>query len=294
MPNLTRIVNLVGEIYKLSRLKEPRRPGKREFSDLYICQMVVAQNLKGYANNQSAFLRHLERHKFKAFSKIPSQQQFNRRSKKLKPVIEVLTETLLKKLGTNKTRIRIIDATGVPVVKFYRRWSTRAFKNRQFFGIGYCAAKDERYYGQKLTLVINQAGIPVSYHLMSARCHDVKGLIPAVRNLQGVWLVGDRGYIGAKLHEELKLNQRIRVIVAKRKNQKTRNTAWEKRKLKHRKLVEVINEQLKDQFLLETLKAKSQEGLSTRISNIIFSYLVAVYFNRKYHRNLLSIKDILN
>lgn len=292
MPNLTKIVNLVREIYKQSGFNEPRRPGKKVFSDLYICQLVVVQNLKGYTN-ESEFLRFLSNHPCKAFPKLPTQSCYNHRNKTLKPVIERLTATILKKLRVQKTKIRIIDATGVPVTKFYRRWSTKAFSDSKFFGVGYCHAKKEQYYGVKLTLIVNKAGIPVTYHLMSARRHDVKALKPAVRDLQGVWLVGDKGYAGKKIHQDLKFEQRIKVIVPKRKNQKTKNTKWEKRKLKHRKLIEVINEQLKDHFNLEKLRAKSQEGIRTRIGNIIFSYLMATYFNKKNHRNLLSIKGIL-
>lgn len=292
MPNLTKIVNLVREIYKVSGFKEPGRPGKKEFSDLYICQMVVVQNLKGYTN-ESEFLRYLKSHNFKAFSKIPTQSCYNHRSKRLQPVIERLTSVLLKRLRVAKTKIRIIDATGVPVVKYYRRYSTKSFRNKKFFGIGYCHAKKERYYGQKLTLIVNQQGIPVTYHLMPASRHDVKALKPAAEPLQGVWLIGDKGYVGKKIHQNLKLTQRIRVIVPKRRNQKTKSTRWEKRKLKHRRLIEVINEQLKDHFRLEKLRAKTVEGIRTRIRNIIFSYLVAVYFNKRYHRNLLSIKEIL-
>lgn len=294
MPNLTKIVNLVSEIYKQSGFKEPGQRGKKVYSDLYICQMVVVQNLKGYANNESAYLRYLASHKFKAFPKIPSQQQYNQRVKRLKSVIDQLSVTVLKKLGTDKTKIRVIDATGVPVVKYYRRYAAKAFKNQKLFGIGYCHAKKERYYGLKFTLVVNQQGIPITYHLMSARRHDVKALKPVVKNLQGVWLVGDKGYVGEEIHHDLKLKQRIKVIVPKRKNQKVRNTPWEKRKLKRRQLIEIINEQLKDQFLLERLKAKSPEGLTSRIRNIVFSYLIAVYFNNNNHRNLLSIKEILD
>ena len=293
MPNLTKIVNLVREIYKQSGFKEPRRPGKRKFLDLYVCQMVVVQNLKGYTN-ESEFLRYLKNHPSKAFPKLPTQSCYNHRSKSLGPVIEQLTATVLKKLGIDKTKIRIIDATGVPVTKFYRRWKTKAFSSHKFFGVGYCHAKRERYYGLKLTLIINREGIPITYHLMSARRHDVKALEPAVKDLKGIWLIGDKGYAGKKIHQELKLEQRIKVIIPKRKNQKIRNTKWEKRKLKHRRLIEVINEQLKDHFNLEKLRAKSAEGVKTRIRNIIFSYLIATYFNKNNHRNLLSIKGILS
>src|SRR3989344_1647552 len=293
MPNLTKIVNLVREIYKQSGFEEPKRPGKKVFSDLYICQLVVVQNLKGYTN-ESEFLRFLKNHPCRAFPKLPSQSCYNHRSKALEPVIERLTITVLKKLKTHKTKIRIIDDTGVPVTKFYRRWKTKAFNDNKFFGVGYCHAKKERYYGVKLTLIVSREGIPVTYHLMSARRYDVKALEPAVKDLQGIWLVGDKGYAGKKIHQELKTQQQVKVIIPKRKNQKIRNTKWEKRKLKHRILVEVINQQLKDHFNLEKLMAKSAEGIKARIRNIIFSYLMATYFNKKNHRNLLSIKEILS
>ena len=292
MPNLTKIVRLVEQVYKASGFQEPTRRGKQKFSDLYICQLVVVQNLKGYAN-ESAYLRYLRSHPSKTFSKIPSQQQYNQRSKRLGPTVECLTATVLQRLKVYRTKIRIIDATGIPVVKYYRRYSTKAFSDRRFFGIGYCAAKQERYYGEKLTLVTTREGIPVAYHLMPANRHDVKALKPAVQNLTDVWLIGDKGYVGKKIHDDLKLQQRIRVITPLRKNQHRTLTAWERKKLKYRKLIEVINEQLKDHFGLEHLRAKSAVGTQSRIRNIIFSYALAVYFNKINGRNLLSIKEIL-
>ncbi len=292
MPNLTKIVNLLGRIYKDSGFKEPRRPGKKVFSDLYICQLVVVQNLKGYTSERQ-FLRYLRSHASKAFPKVPSQSQYNQRSKALSQTIERLTECLLVKLKIDQTKIRVIDATAVPVVKFYRAKRTKAFSDRKLFGIGYCAAKREYYYGQKLTLVVNQRGIPVTYHLMAANHHDVKGLKPVTNDLQGVWLVADKGYIGKELGQSLKEQRRITLITPVRRNQKIKLTKWEKRKLRHRQLIETINQQLKDHFGLERLRAKSSEGLQTRVRNIIFSYLMAIYFNKIYRRNLLSIKEIL-
>lgn len=292
MPNLTKIVNLVREIYKSSGFKEPRRRGKKTFTDSYICQMVVVQNLKGFTN-ESAFIRYLETHKFKAFPKVPTQSCYNHRAKELRPIVETLVAELLKKLEIERTKIRTIDATAVPVTKYYRRKNTRAFRDKEIFGIGYCAAKKQYYYGQKLTLVVTKNGIPVNYHLMPANRHDIKGLPPAVRNMESVWLIADKGYVGKKLKQKLRETRRIRLITPLRKNQKLKLTEWEKRKLKHRQLIEVINAQLKDHFQLENLKAKSAEGIQSRIRNILFSFLIAIYFNKINHRNLLSIKEIL-
>lgn len=293
MPNLTRIVNLVAQIYKRSRCQERIRPGRKVYSDLYICQMAVVQHLQGYVN-ESSYLRHLKRSKYVHFPRIPSQQQYNQRNKDIAPLIARLSEQILRELKVHKTKIRIIDATGVPVSKLYRAKKTKAFSDKQHFGIGYCVAKKEYYFGQKLTIITNQESIPVAYHLMAANKHDVKAVDGAVKELARIWLIGDKGYVGKKHSEQLYREQRIRVITPKRKNQKQRNTNWEQRKLKHRQAIERMNQQLKDHFGLEKLRAKSREGITTRVRNIIFSYLMAIYFNKKYKRNPLSIKDILD
>lgn len=292
MPNLTRIVNLVARIYKRAGCTEPVQRGRKAYSDLYVCQLVVVQHLTGYTN-ESSFLRHLARSRFTHFPRVPSQQQYNQRSKALAPLIARLASQVLKELAVNKTKIRVIDATGVPVAKLYRAGKTKSFSDKKHFGIGYCVAKKEYYFGQKLTIITNQNSIPVAYHLMAANKHDVKAVEGATRNLARVWLIGDKGYVGKKRADQLYEQRRIRVITPKRKNQKQRNTKWEKRKLKHRQIIERLNQQLKDHFGLEKLRAKSQTGIATRVRNIMFGYLMAIYFNKMYKRNPLSIKEIL-
>lgn len=293
MPNLTKIVNLVEKIYKRSGFKEPARPGPRAtFSSLYICQLVVVQHLKGFTD-ESAFLRYLKSHKFKCFPKVPSQQQYNQRAKRLEPLTDFLTSYLVRKLKLHKQKIRIIDATAVPVVKYHRRFNTKAFKNKKFFGLGYCAAKRLNYYGVKLTLVVNREGIPITYHLMPANRHDSQALIKIGKELYNVWLIGDKGYVGKKRQDWLKGKRKILLITPYRKNQKHKNTRWEKRKLKNRKVVEWVNNQLKDFGELEHLRALSYAGTKSRIRNLIFSHLIACYFNKIHKRNVLSIKEIL-
>ena len=293
MPNLTKIVNLVGKIYKASGFKEPLQPGPaKTFSNLYICQLVVVQHLKGFTD-ESAYLRYLKSHKFKCFPKIPTQSCYNHRAKKLEAATDCLSGHLFRKLKLHKQKIRIIDATAVPVVKYHRRFNNKAFKNKQFFGLGYCAAKKFKYYGVKLTLIVNKEGIPLTYHIMPANRHDSQALIKIGNELYNVWLIGDKGYVGRKRKGWLKDKRKILLITPYRKNQKQKNTRWEKRKLRNRKVVEWVNNQLKDFGELEHLGALSYEGIHSRIRNLIFSHLVACYFNKIHHRNVLSIKEIL-
>lgn len=294
MPNLTKIVCLVALVYKRSGFKEPVKPGpKKTYPNLYICQLVVVQHLKGFTD-ESAYLRYLKSHKFKAFPKIPSQQQYNQRAKQLQQLTDLLTGYLVRKLKLHKQKIRVIDATGVPVVKYHRRFNTKAFKDRKYFGIGYCAAKKLKYYGVKLTLIVNKEGIPITYHLMPANRHDSVALKKIGKELRNVWLIGDKGYVGRKRKEKLKQQRKILLITPYRKNQKQKNTKWERRKLRNRKVIEWVNNQLKDFGQLEHLRALSYEGINSRIRNLVFSHLMACYFNKIHCRNVLSIKEILS
>lgn len=294
MPNLTRIVGLVAFLYKRSGYHQKIRPGPvPRYSDLYILQMVVVQHLQGYTS-ESSYLRQLRRNRYKHFPRIPSQQQYNQRVKMLRSLTDELTALALQQLHVDRTKIRIIDATAVPVTKLYRSGRTKAFQNKQHFGIGYCAAKKEWYYGLKLTIITNQQGIPVTYHLMSANQHDIRALKEATLNLNSIWLIGDKGYVGKMIAEELARSRRIRLITPYRKNQHEKRSHWERTKLRHRQIIERINLQLKDHLGLEKLRAKSAEGIETRIRNIMFSYLMAVAYNKKYKRNLLAIKGILS
>lgn len=294
MPNLTRIVGLVAFLYKRSRYHQRIRPGSvPQYPDLYILQMVVVQHLQGYTS-ESSYLRQLHRSRYKHFPKIPSQQQYNQRVKMLRSLTDELTAQALQQLKVDQTKIRIIDATAVPVTKLYRAYRSKAFKNKRSFGIGYCAAKKEWYYGLKLTIITNQQGIPITYHLMSANQHDIRAITTVTKDLSNVWLIGDKGYVGKSIAEELMISRRIRLITPYRKNQHEKRSRWERRKLRHRQIIERINLQLKDHLGLEKLRAKSDEGVETRIRNIMFSYLMAIAYNKKYKRNLLAIKGILS
>jgi hypothetical protein len=113
------------------------------------------------------------------------------------------------------------------------------------------------------------------------------------KNIKDVVLITDKGCISEFNKEWVKRCWRITLITGYRRNQKKQNTKREKQLLKKRKIIETVNSQLKDQMNLEKLRAKTYEGLSSRIDNIIFTYIFGVYFNKKHHRNPLNLKSIL-
>jgi len=254
----------------------------------------------GFTSERS-FLRFVPELKSKDFVKLPDQSQYNRRAKSLKPITGKLISKMQKYLNIEKSKIRVLDTTPVPVVKLSRAKKRKILTDKRQIAIGYCAAQRTHYCGLKLNLVVNHQGIPCRHYLKPANKSDIRCLEEILvenekeknRELSDIVLVADKGYISDFNKDWVKRCWQITLITGYRRNQKKQNTKKEKQLLKKRKIIETVNSQLKDQMNLEKLRAKTYEGISSRINNIIFTYIFGVYFNKKHHRNPLNLKSIL-
>lgn len=225
---------------RFSRRKSRQgRPSK--YPHWYILQLVVIQYLLGF-NSERAYLRFLQKLKLSAFRELPDQSLYNRRAKSLRPLIQRLNQKLLAELKVKKSKIRILDATPVPVVKYSRAKRRKVFLDKQRIGIGYCASQKTYFCGLKLNLLTNQDGIPCQYEFIPGNQHDLKGLrkFTERRELRDLVIIADKGYL-VKSEERLEFKKKhlIRLITPFRKNQKKINTKKEKRLLKKRKIIEL-------------------------------------------------------
>ena len=272
------------------------RPGRKpEYSDKLIVKLVIIQNLMGFTSERS-FLRFVPELKSKEFAELPDQSQYNRRAKALKPITEKLISKMQAYLNIDGSNIRILDTTPVPVVRLSRAKGRKILTDKSKISIGYCSAQRTYYCGLKLNLVVNHRGIPCQYYLKPANKSDLRCLEEILiekKNLANIVLVADKGYISDFNKEWVKRCFQITLVTGYRRNQKKENTKKEKQLLRKRKIIETVNSQLKDQMNLEKLRAKTYEGVSSRIDNIMFTYLFGIYFNKKHHRNPLNLKSIL-
>lgn len=275
--------------------KKSRRGRKPEYSDRFIVKLVIIQHLLGFTSERS-FLRFVPELKCQELSQLPDQSQYNRRAKSLKPITGKLISKMQDCLNISKSKIRVLDTTSIPVVKLSRAQRRKILTDKKQAAIGYCATQRTRYCGIKLNLIVNHQGIPCQHYLKPANKSDIKCLEEILiekKDIKDVVLIADKGYISDFNKEWVKRCWSITLITGYRKNQKKRNTKEEKKLLKKRKIIETVIGQLKDQMNLEKLRAKTYEGLSARIDNIIFAYIFGVYFNKKHRRNPLNLKSIL-
>lgn len=294
--NLELILSQVKVLCKGVRFpkRKSRQGRKPKYHNWYILQLVVIQNLLGFTSERS-YLRFLKQLKLSVFKELPDHSQYNRRSKSLQPLVVKLTKKLLVELNIKKSKIRIIDTTPIPVIRLSRARRRKIFTDKKQINIGYCASQKTYYCGAKLNLLVNKDGIPCKYYLKPANCSDIRCLeeIALKDKFRNLVLVADKGYISNRLKCWFKGSRLISLITSYRKNQKKKNNKRERELLKKRKIIETVISQLKDQMNLEKLRAKTYEGLVTRIDNIIFTYIFGVYFNKLTGRNPLNLKNII-
>lgn len=96
--------------------------------------------------------------------------------------------------------------------------------------------------GNKITVIVDKFGIPVSIHLASANIHDSQLINTSINKssikLINCKIVGDRGYINEKIKMDLSKNDNINLIYPYRNNQKKGNSRENIQLLKKRHIVE--------------------------------------------------------
>lgn len=274
-------------------IKRPKRKGgpKPTISRNQIIKMMVLKFLLGITSDRS-LIRFLNNFGKGLFKHVPDHSWFNRRSKEFFPTFELFREYLLDKLHVEADPIRIIDSTPVPVVR-YRRGFGRLAKSFERASFGYCATQDEKYFGFKLHLLTTSTGIPTHFDITEANLHDVNMLEELISSCDKLIAIGDKGYYNLRLKTKLLAEHKF-VITPDKKNQtRQRNTQTEKYFLRFRKRIEISINQLKDQFNLAKLRAKSTLGLATRIMGIMMTMTLAIVVNRLLGRPDFKIKELL-
>ena len=138
-------------------------------------------------------------------------------------------------------------------------------------------------------------GFITAFEITPASIDDREGLRDLVDGLSDITILGDKGYVGENLHDEMK-EQNICLMSLKRSNSKNN---WPKsvRQLifQVRRRVETVFSQLSEQLHAERVLAKSFEGLCTRLVNKILAHNVCLVLNHLFGKicDIMKIKQLI-
>jgi hypothetical protein len=144
------------------------------------------------------------------------------------------------KLGCRTSFVRQCDNTTT-----YGGWRRSSKENSSFLfirlkrkknpfmrvsAVGYCAAKDEKYFAFKGHILISSSGVPLSFTLAPANVNERDVLSELVEGLKGI-LAEDKGLIRPELKEFLK-EFGLSLETPLRSNMKETRPPWFVRKIK--------------------------------------------------------------
>lgn len=158
----------------------------------------------------------------------------------------------------------VIDTMPLPVCKRARARRCRKVRGKAF--CGYCAAKDEKFYGWRLHLICTAEGIPVAFDLLPASEHDLTALHELAFSLpKGATLFGDKGFISQPDAHSLFEATGVRLVTARRRNMTPNTWADEFDLALYRKRIETLYSQL-ESMGLQRLHARTNLGFDLKAS----------------------------
>lgn len=267
------------EKYYSEIVKHPLRrrgPSSMLFDTEVITMEVVGEFLG--MHEDKAIWDYFKSHWLNWFPKIGTRKTFVKQAANLWRVKELLQQVIAKDLLAFDDDIHLFDGFPLPVCHFKRAGFSRNFRGDAAYG--YCAAKDERYYGFKGHLVISLSGVATEYTVTSANV-DERDVLPELTDSIRGLLIADKGLIRPSLGLELQ-KKGVNLQTPLRSNMKDdRPNEFIKKIVAVRRLVETTISQLTERFAIAAIRAKTLLHFLRRFTRKILAHTIAFAINKK-------------
>jgi hypothetical protein len=233
-------------------------------SDVEVLTMEIIGELEG-KNGDRAIWRYFDEHWRGWFPKLPCYQAFAKQCANLWWV----KQQLLERLFLHTDHIHIID--GVPMPVCHNARAKRSRMLGEFTAWGYCASKDEHYYGLRGHVVMGLNGFITTLIVTPANLDERLSLGDLIGHLQGL-LIGDKGFIDQHW-KALLMAHEIDLQTPLRKNMTDPRPQWMiQQLLKVRKAVETTLSVLVESFSLTKIKAHDMWHFTSKITRKLLAY----------------------
>lgn len=263
---LTIILVIVDDWYlsKGQALLKGKPGAKAAFSDSEVMTLMLAQDFIPYPG-ETQYLGYMRANYHREFPKLVSQSQYNRRSRGLRHLVELLRREWLVELGVSEPKRLLVDTKPIPVLGYKRTKRHSAFAGSAAYG--HCAARQLNYFGYKLVMLTTLDGLPVVYDLVAANTDEREAAEVVLQRVRDCDIFGDKGFIGEDWQADIRQRTGNRLWTAKRANQFLQNPP------EFDRLLNSIREHIEGTFHclqntgrnIERLLAKTVQGLCTRV-----------------------------
>jgi hypothetical protein len=249
------------------------RPGPAgRITDAELIALAVAQAAMGVPSDRQ-FLGLVNKVLPGWFPHLPEQSQYNRRLRRLSPVLAAVQLRISELITTDD--LRIADGTLLGVANYAGCASRSQFAGTAAYG--YCAAKSQYVWGMRLVLVTDRCGLPVGYTLVAANEKEYEPVRELATAHAGCTLIADKGLWGREYRDTLAL-QNVAILTPDRVRTAD-NLARERRLASLRLVIESTISNLKCQMRLEQHLAKTPCGLVQRIIQRLLALTIGMLLN---------------
>ena len=274
------VYTIIDDLYKQfvpASVSQRRNVNTAKMSDSEIITLSICGELVG-TDSENAWYSFVKRNYRHLFPKLCSRTRFNRTRRALLQVTELLRQKLLQSFPIPSSRYFIIDSFPLPVCRFGRARFCHSFR-ADGANYGRCPSKKETYFGFKVHALITLEGYITAFEITPASVDDREGLRDLAENQFGLVILGDKGYTGENLYDDMR-KKGICLMSLKPSNYK-KNWSREIRQLifRFRRRVETVFSQLSEQLNAERVLAKSFRGLCTRLQNKVLGHNLCMAFN---------------
>jgi hypothetical protein len=283
---------LVDDWWKLDHSSEPSKTGRPALlSDPEVITLAILAQWPRFRSERD-FWRFACTHLRPYFPMLCSQSQLNRRIRALEPELRLLQRAFAQELSAPSVIYRVLDTTLIPAIVRVRASRKGLFCGQASFGRS--ASKTEWVYGFKVALVVDPEGIITSFGLAQA-ASDERPIGDALLacDRHGAYLA-DKGFAG--IEWERHWMEIYGALVAATPKDNSRR-AWSKADRRwasgKRQIIEGVIYQLKDFFSMERHRAKTLDGLLTRVAAKVAAYTCAQRINDSLGRPLRNLVDLL-
>jgi hypothetical protein len=249
------------------------RPGPRgEITDAELVALAVAQAAMGVPSDRQ-FLGLVSKVLPGWFPHVPCQSQYNRRLRRLAPLIARVQLQVAELIA--QSDLRLTDGTLIGVANYPGCASRSDFAGTASYG--YCPSKSQFVWGVRLVLVTDRSGLPLGHTLVAASEKEYEPVRELTSAHPGCTLIADKGLWGRQYAESLAL-QDVTLLTPDRARTAD-NLERERRLARLRLVIESTFSNLKRQMRLEQHLAKTPAGLVQRIAQRLLALTVGMLLN---------------
>jgi hypothetical protein len=269
-----------------------RKPGRPpSLSDPEVLTLAILAQWPRWRSERD-FFRFADAHLRGYFPNLLSHGQLNRRIRALEPELKAFQWDLAATLADGSEVYHVLDTTLIPAIVRVRACRKGLFAGQAAFGR--CISKTEWVYGFKVALSVSPKGVIMGFGLAEANS-DERPIGEFLVSSDGYdAYLADKGF--SSVDWEKHWLQKYGALVAATPQESTRR-AWPEQARRwaagKRQLIEGVIDQLKDIFALERHRAKTLEGLLTRLAAKVAAYTVGQVLNKRLERPIRHLASLL-